>query len=492
MRGEGGRYYEARMTDEPIPPPIEVGTSEWSEPPTPGQEPIESFPQRNPIGWVVSGVILLLLIVMAVGMYLSPPEGERSQVALQESLRYNVSLDASSVPSLKEKIAESRTEGLKSVLRDATEEARDSEEAARIAVVAARELKKDPPKVALDKLAKSKDKLSVAMGEIYGDQDAEVEDVYRFLGLESNKSAINDEFAVNLAKAQAKEMIGEPGNRESIVDKGMLGKFLLVAFGGTGVLLAGVLCLIAFFALRAAGKIEAVGVLNMDKSDGDRYMCRFAVYIIAFLTVGYVGDRLFELPFLAGVNEIWSQVITMFAAFAVVVVLLRVPIMDRRDSYGVVVGERQPFWKLVRAGVFGYLCTVPLLVAALALIAGLSKYLPEPTHPITQEMAAASGFDWLAIVLTAAVLAPLLEELGFRGLLFPALTTQIRKPWVAMVACGLLFAAIHPQGPLAWPALATTGAAAAALRYYTGSLVPSITLHVVHNALILAIGTMVG
>ena len=34
-------------------------------------------------------------------------------------------------------------------------------------------------------------------------------------------------------------------------------------------------------------------------------------------------------------------------------------------------------------------------------------------------------------------------------------------------------------------ALATTGAAAAALRYYTGSLVPAIVLHMVHNGAIM-------
>jgi membrane protease YdiL (CAAX protease family) len=164
-------------------------------------------------------------------------------------------------------------------------------------------------------------------------------------------------------------------------------------------------------------------------------------------------------------------------------------VLERADSVSEVVSEKRPVWKLVAFGAYGYLCTVPLLVVAIGLILFLSRILPEPTHPIGQEMASAGTLDWIGIALAAAVLAPLVEELAFRGLLFPALTTRMR-PGVAMLVCGLVFASIHPQGPLAWPALATTGAAAAALRHYTGSLVPSIVLHMVHNGVIVAVSLL--
>jgi membrane protease YdiL (CAAX protease family) len=92
----------------------------------------------------------------------------------------------------------------------------------------------------------------------------------------------------------------------------------------------------------------------------------------------------------------------------------------------------------------------------------------------------------LATYLLAAVLAPFLEELTFRGLLFPALKRHM--PWVAAAAVsGLTFAAIHPQGPLLWVSLGTLGVAGAVSAQYTGSLVPAMVMHALNNASVLTL-----
>jgi membrane protease YdiL (CAAX protease family) len=492
----------ARMTDEPTPQPIEDGTPGLSEPIAAEQatafveEQSAAVPdplrQRNPFGWLVSGLLILLFVVGAVAGYVNQPIGETPQTALQSSLRFSVSLDSSFLPAMRKTIEKSRDDGLREVLKESTEKAPESDEAARIAVVAARELKAEPPNAAVDRLAKSDDELSRVMARVYGDEGPSAAELWRLRATESETQSVNEEFAVILAKVQASEMAGEPSDRELVVDKSLFAKLAVVTLGGLGTLVAGAVCLIAFLALNSSGKIVPVGFGRFEKSDGDRYAGRFAMYLFAFLGIGYLGGRLSELPAFDGVSDVWFSLCVLIASLFVVVLLLRVPLMERTDSFASVVGERRPFWKLVRTGAFGYLCTVPLLLVAIMLLAGLSRYLPAPTHPVSEDIAVATSLDWLAIALMAACLAPLIEELAFRGLLFPALATQIRKPWVAMIACGLVFASIHPQGPLAWPALATTGAAAAALRYYTGSLVPSIVLHMIHNALILVIASLIG
>jgi membrane protease YdiL (CAAX protease family) len=55
----------------------------------------------------------------------------------------------------------------------------------------------------------------------------------------------------------------------------------------------------------------------------------------------------------------------------------------------------------------------------------------------------------------------------------------------------LLFAAIHPQGPILWAGLAAIGVMACFLTHMTGSLVPAMVMHSVHNASVLTLAIVV-
>ena len=94
----------------------------------------------------------------------------------------------------------------------------------------------------------------------------------------------------------------------------------------------------------------------------------------------------------------------------------------------------------------------------------------------------------LGLVFAIAVVAPIAEELSFRGYLFGALT-RWRGPWIAAVLTGLLFGAAHfLVYPLAFlPALAVFGFGACLLFWFTGSLLPSIALHSLNNAIATAV-----
>jgi uncharacterized protein len=89
--------------------------------------------------------------------------------------------------------------------------------------------------------------------------------------------------------------------------------------------------------------------------------------------------------------------------------------------------------------------------------------------------------------LTVAVLAPLVEELLFRGLLQNAFMHHMR-PGYAIALAAFLFALVHMQ-PLATPELMVLGAAFGYLYYKTGSLRLTILLHMVNNAAALYFGT---
>jgi membrane protease YdiL (CAAX protease family) len=102
-------------------------------------------------------------------------------------------------------------------------------------------------------------------------------------------------------------------------------------------------------------------------------------------------------------------------------------------------------------------------------------------HPVSASAAV------LALV-AVSIVAPIVEEIAFRGYLFPALT-RWRGPWIGAVTCALLFGAAHlavyPVQIL--PALAVFGFGQCLLFWFTGSLLPCIALHAFNNALVAAL-----
>lgn len=97
------------------------------------------------------------------------------------------------------------------------------------------------------------------------------------------------------------------------------------------------------------------------------------------------------------------------------------------------------------------------------------------------------------VLLGAAVTAPIVEEISFRGYLFPAVT-RWRGPWIGALVTALLFGAAHAlvYPPLALPLMAFFGFGTCLLFWFTGSLLPGIALHAFNNALVVSIALDLG
>jgi membrane protease YdiL (CAAX protease family) len=83
------------------------------------------------------------------------------------------------------------------------------------------------------------------------------------------------------------------------------------------------------------------------------------------------------------------------------------------------------------------------------------------------------------LFVTIAIVAPVLEEILFRGYLQSALMHRM-KPWLAILLASSLFGIVHMQ-PLAFPVLTVLGAVFGYLYYKTGSLKVNILLHILNN-----------
>lgn len=91
------------------------------------------------------------------------------------------------------------------------------------------------------------------------------------------------------------------------------------------------------------------------------------------------------------------------------------------------------------------------------------------------------------LAVFALVVAPIAEELFFRGFVFTALRERL-NPWWAAIGTGLLFGFVHISGsPIGFlPPLALLGFLLCLVYWKTGSIYPTIALHSLNNSIALA------
>ncbi|MHB1421904.1 MAG: CPBP family intramembrane glutamic endopeptidase [Gemmataceae bacterium] len=111
-----------------------------------------------------------------------------------------------------------------------------------------------------------------------------------------------------------------------------------------------------------------------------------------------------------------------------------------------------------------------------------------PGHPIVFWVGQAGWRVWLEVLFVASVVAPIVEETMFRGVLYRHLRTVSSRwrPALSVLGSALVvsfvFAVIHPQGILAVPALMMLALAFTLMREWRGTLAPSMIAHGVNNA----------
>jgi membrane protease YdiL (CAAX protease family) len=158
------------------------------------------------------------------------------------------------------------------------------------------------------------------------------------------------------------------------------------------------------------------------------------------------------------------------------------------------IGVHSEGWaREIGRGAVGYLGALPLYVVALAVTQVLASRLGVPAehHPMIQALERDPGLA-LWVVISAALVAPLLEEVLFRGLAFGGLRNALGGVWPALLAQAFLFAAIHPSFSHLLPML-TLGLVFGLIRATspTQSLVGSVVAHTLHNGLTLTLALVV-
>jgi membrane protease YdiL (CAAX protease family) len=163
-------------------------------------------------------------------------------------------------------------------------------------------------------------------------------------------------------------------------------------------------------------------------------------------------------------------------------------VIDKRrqglDALGV---SFKKFLKNIGIAIYSYVTFLPILAILLILIVGIAKVLnynppPEPIYELVFE----EKRPILLVMISglATLLGPAIEEVFFRGFLYGALKKNIGILWAILVS-SLFFSLLHTN-LIGFMPILSLGIFLAYLREKTGSLVPPITVHIIHNTALIS------
>lgn len=208
--------------------------------------------------------------------------------------------------------------------------------------------------------------------------------------------------------------------------------------------------------------------------------------VILFLFFGYM--MILSEAFLSRVFPIFKtdnfrmMVNSSILDTLVVVFIIYFTVIQHKEPLVALGISARNFLKNVFYGIIGYIALIPVLMLILVIIAviiNITKYVPE-RQPIVELFLKEKGVAFLTYSsLFAAIIGPIIEELFFRGFLYGALKKYIGIFWAMTVTAGL-FAALHAHIVGFFPIM-VLGMLLAYIYEKTGTLVSSVTVHMIHN-----------
>lgn len=439
-------------------------------------------------GWAALFIVLGLLVVSQLIPYFSTPEPSEDQfldvsqqfrmgVLQREALRrlpqsgaiLEGSDSADPFENMVASVADAR-------FRNAT--------AARLYAAMRFEQKKEVTAKDLEVLAKSKKPEERAFAEIYASSSLTPAKAKTLA-----KDFPENAFSFRMAELHALEKSGDKDARKRFFPASEVAAFTLAIAAMFGAFITGGVLLFLYFAMRMSGRWKPAGhpAGKLTAQEADSYAGKAAIMLIGFIALG-IGLSLALTPYF---SDEAMNVLVGVATTAFAILLLTKWRSHDGPSARLFAFEKKQIGGDILWGIGGAMANIPLFMCCNIASQWLFSGLPNPGHPISTQLE--SGPSFLTIVflgIAAAVIAPIFEEICFRGTITPAMERLFGGPAPGIVAAALAFAMIHPQGIILWMPLAMIGGMGAMLTYQRGSLVPAIVMHAVHNGSLLAIALM--
>ena len=256
-----------------------------------------------------------------------------------------------------------------------------------------------------------------------------------------------------------------------------------------GVSILGVLAILAFLSfvvfcyLLIRGKLRAKTVAQLQQPD--RLLEAFCLYLAAMIVT-----TLYLLPAAAQIFQV-NPLFLNIIAIPFLLLTLTWP-LARGISFGQLLtalalrlgGIRRAFADFIVAP-FAYLAGWVIIAAVLVVYAIVLQVMQiDPSsgaHPVVPMLLGGSDSHLvLAVALLAVLIAPIVEEIMFRGALYGWLRARL-PAWSSVLISSACFAVMHPQGAIGLVPLGMIGILLAILREWRGSLLAPMVAHACFN-----------
>ncbi len=185
-----------------------------------------------------------------------------------------------------------------------------------------------------------------------------------------------------------------------------------------------------------------------------------------------------------GVNEaVFSSVVGVFIYTITIITVIGVPwLLGHRTTK-----EQLGLSRSIKAKDYGWLgigavayFTLTIIISSLAMI--LLPMIDFEEQQVTGYESIANNFEYVLAFIGLVIVAPVAEEVLFRGYLFGKLRAAQIRIWVSVLLVSLLFAVAHFQGNVGVDTFALS-IVLCFLRVFTGSIWSSIMLHMFKNGI---------
>jgi membrane protease YdiL (CAAX protease family) len=275
---------------------------------------------------------------------------------------------------------------------------------------------------------------------------------------------------------------GVPKNEEprKSIERTAERSFAIVGVAVAGMLLlalSSIACCIALAVLLIQQKLHRARVAQ--DVPGSVLVEAFAIYLLLFMSFGSIL-RLFGFQSIG-----WNWLV------GVLVAALLYWIRKSDGAWQSLGLHRGRGWsREIAAGLMGYLAGFVIIVPGILITYVLAQHAGVRVgHPIMAPLLSGGPLEIAGLYGLACVLAPVTEEIMFRGVLFG----HLRSRWNWFISAGivsLIFAILHPQGWLAVPALGAIALVLAAIREWRDSLIASTAAHAFNNFIAITLAVL--
>ncbi len=208
------------------------------------------------------------------------------------------------------------------------------------------------------------------------------------------------------------------------------------------------------------------------------------MFVVELLTV--VGAQMFVYRHSTFVDVAQKPVLALIGEFLSYIAVAAYMVMLVNGKY------HSPFWQAIRWNWRGN-ATLKLLGLGVFTVSLdlLSRYLPMPKSTPFDEFFAHPRDAYLMAAF-AITIGPLMEELFFRGFLYPVLARRIAVPW-AVLLTALPFGLMHYLQYKSWAAvlvITLVGVVLTVVRAVTKSVAASFLVHVGYNATLMTLAAL--